>query len=274
MPIDHDAIEKYDVAFSFAGAQRDYVKKVKEALKEYSVSVFYDNDHQADLWGKNLFRYLDELYSEHATYCVVFVSKEYKERTWTIHESQAAQERMLFEYNDRTFQEYILPVRFDDTDIPGIRRTTGYIDAREVSPEELAYLIVQKLHKNIPCINDTNENISMLYAKIVNLIQKKINESGEYCFYTEKDYFRIGVVQAGSEKTIATFRLVSDLIQFYLNDEILENPVAIIFINRETPNKPLKIINRFCLSADFIEKNMTVKQLVNFLCTEVENNVR
>src|SRR3954466_14629611 len=42
-------------------------------------------------------------------------------------------------------EEYLLPVRFDDTAIPGIRPTTGYIDLRETSPKELADLITEKL---------------------------------------------------------------------------------------------------------------------------------
>ena len=90
---------QYDVAFSFAGAQRDYVEEVKNELEKYNVSVFYDNDNSVDLWGKNLYRYLDELYSKKARYCVMFISKEYAERPWTVHESQSAQERMFTDYN-------------------------------------------------------------------------------------------------------------------------------------------------------------------------------
>lgn len=47
-----DSQFQYDVTFSFAGAQRDYVEKVKESLKNYCISVFYDNDNNIDLWGK------------------------------------------------------------------------------------------------------------------------------------------------------------------------------------------------------------------------------
>ena len=41
--------------------------------------------------------------------------------------------------------EYILPARFDDTEIPGIRKTVGYIGLDEIGPEDLANLIIQKL---------------------------------------------------------------------------------------------------------------------------------
>jgi hypothetical protein len=40
---------------------------------------------------------------------------------------------------------YLLPVRLDDTELPGLRPTVAYIDARATSPEELTGLIQQKL---------------------------------------------------------------------------------------------------------------------------------
>jgi len=48
----------------------------------------------------------------------------------------------------RAFQEsreYILPARFDDTEIPGILKTVGYVSLKHKSPEELAMLIEKKL---------------------------------------------------------------------------------------------------------------------------------
>lgn len=39
----------------------------------------------------------------------------------------------------------ILPVRMDDTEIPGIPPTSGYLDARVLTPLKLAELIRQKV---------------------------------------------------------------------------------------------------------------------------------
>jgi len=41
--------------------------------------------------------------------------------------------------------EYILPARFDDTEIDGLRPTIGYLDLRALSPEELGRAILEKL---------------------------------------------------------------------------------------------------------------------------------
>ncbi len=70
----------------------------------------------------------------------MFVSKEYASKVWTTAERRSALARALEEK-----KEYILPARFDNTEIPGLRPTIGYIDLREKSPEQLVQLILQKL---------------------------------------------------------------------------------------------------------------------------------
>ena len=43
---------RWDVALSFAGAQRGYVEQVAEELWAQGVRCFYDADEQLELWGK------------------------------------------------------------------------------------------------------------------------------------------------------------------------------------------------------------------------------
>lgn len=134
------AKEKYNVALSFAGEQRVYVKEVAKILKEiYGLTVFFDEFESNNLWGKNLYEYLHEIYSEKAEYVIIFTSKEYKTKIWTNHERKAAQERALKEK-----KEYILPVKFDDTKIPGLPSTVGYLDASKLSPIEVAKTFAKK----------------------------------------------------------------------------------------------------------------------------------
>lgn len=81
-----------------------------------------------------------DVYQNQAQYTVMFISEAYRQKLWTNHERQSAQARAFQEA-----QEYILPARFDDTEIPGVLLTIGYIDLRERSPEQLASLITKKL---------------------------------------------------------------------------------------------------------------------------------
>jgi hypothetical protein len=102
--------------------------------------VFYDEYAQADLWGKDLYTHLDDIYQNAARFCVLFVSRHYARRVWTNHERESAQARAIREH-----REYILPARFDRTRIPGLRPTVGYVDASKLSSREVASLIVAKI---------------------------------------------------------------------------------------------------------------------------------
>ena len=86
---------RWDVALSFAGAQRDYVGRVAAALKARGVRCFYDADEQVRLWGTNLAEELSAIYAEQAVVVVVFISAEYATRDWTQLERRAALARAV-----------------------------------------------------------------------------------------------------------------------------------------------------------------------------------
>jgi hypothetical protein len=132
--------KEFEIALSFAGEDREYVDQVANLLKNSGIKVFYDLFEEANLWGKNLYSYLTEIYMNKAVYTIMFISDDYSKKLWTGHEREAMQAR-AFQEN----QEYILPVRFDETPIPGVLPTTGYIDISSKSPEELVKIIHKKL---------------------------------------------------------------------------------------------------------------------------------
>lgn len=132
----------YDVALSFAGEDRDYVEKVAKCLIAAKINVFYDKYEEAVLWGKDLYVHLQDVYRNKAKFCMMFLSASYAKKVWTNHERQAAQAR-AFEEN----REYILPVKLDDTEIPGILPTQGYVDGRVKTPEDICRLLLIKLGK-------------------------------------------------------------------------------------------------------------------------------
>jgi hypothetical protein len=130
----------YDVCLSFAGEDRVYVRQVADHLKASGVNVFFDEFEKTKLWGIDLYEHLDLIYSKLSRYCVIFCSKHYAKKLWTSHERKSAQAR-AFEENE----PYLLPVRFDNTEIPGIRRTIGYLDLRSIGPADLAKHIKVKV---------------------------------------------------------------------------------------------------------------------------------
>ena len=130
----------FDIALSFAGEDRSYVDSVAHALRDRGVKVFYDLFEEADLWGKDLYAHLSEVYQKRARFTVMFISDAYRRKLWTNHERRAAQARAFQEA-----QEYILPAKFDNTEIPGVLPTIGYVSLIGRAPAELASLIVKKL---------------------------------------------------------------------------------------------------------------------------------
>jgi hypothetical protein len=131
---------KYDVALSFAGEDRDYVEDVATYLQGWGIKVFYDKFLEDDLWGKNLYDHLQDIYKNKARYSILFISEHYKRKNWTNHERQSAQARAFKES-----QEYILPVRFDDTEIPGLQSTVGYLSALQYTPIDIAKIFLKKI---------------------------------------------------------------------------------------------------------------------------------
>jgi hypothetical protein len=131
---------QYDIALSFAGEDRNHAEAIAELLVSRNLKVFYDRYEQVELWGKDLYQHLQSVYRDKARYCVIFASRHYAEKLWTKHELRQAQARAFEES-----REYILPLRLDDTDIPGVNHTVGYIDLRTNEIEDIAHLICRKV---------------------------------------------------------------------------------------------------------------------------------
>ena len=138
-------MRKYDIALSFAGEDRKVVQGFAEALKDRGIKIFYDQFEQSTLWGKDLFQHLQTVYRDEAEFCIVFISENYAKKSWTKHEIHQAQSRSFV--NDG---EYILPVRLDDSDIPGLNPTIGYIDLRQFEISQLVDLTLEKIGKKSP----------------------------------------------------------------------------------------------------------------------------
>ncbi|MBU1935887.1 TIR domain-containing protein [bacterium] len=130
----------YDVALSFAGEDRKYAEELAQVLLDNDIKVFCDGFEKAELWGENLYDHLSTLYKLRAKYCIMFLSEHYANKLWTNHERKAAQSR-AFKDN----KAYILPIRLDKTEIPGVLETVGYVNWSQEGAKGIASLVLQKL---------------------------------------------------------------------------------------------------------------------------------
>jgi len=131
---------RWDVALSFAGAQRGYVGQVAAALKKLGVRCFYDADEQVRLWGMHLAEELPRIYARESAAVVVFISADYARGDWTRLERRAAFSRAVAGAG-----VYVLPARFDDSHLPGLLPDVVTVDLRRYTPEQFAGLIAEKV---------------------------------------------------------------------------------------------------------------------------------
>ena len=105
------------------------------------VAVFYDGFYAAQLWGKDLVEFFDDVYRRQSRFCVMFVSSEYCDRMWTVQERRSAQARALEERG----REYLLPIRVENVELPGLLPTVGYVSIDEYPIEKIARLLIEKV---------------------------------------------------------------------------------------------------------------------------------
>lgn len=136
------ALPEYDVAMSYASEDRAYVHQVATALKGRQITVFdyRDQEQAVATWGMDLHQCLSDIYSKLARYTVAFISEHYVRKGWTMHEMRSAQKSGFFAQ-----RPYILPARFDNTEVPGLSPELVYASLSEMTAEELAAKIAKKV---------------------------------------------------------------------------------------------------------------------------------
>ena len=108
----HQGKKQFDLALSFASENRELVESVATELRSRGIGVFYDKFEQIEMWGKDLYEHLEEVYHTSCRYCVMFVSAAYLEKKWTKHERRVIQSRLIEE------DKFLLPVILEACELP------------------------------------------------------------------------------------------------------------------------------------------------------------
>jgi hypothetical protein len=116
-------------------------EELKDLLNHKNIKVFLDAYTSRELWGE-IVDHLVNLYARKAQYCVLLISKNYPLKTWTETERTSARESAL-----RDAEKYILPLRLDDTNVPGVEEVKGYRDLREHSLETIVNWLEEELRE-------------------------------------------------------------------------------------------------------------------------------
>jgi hypothetical protein len=146
--------EKFLVAFSFAGEQRDLVRAIAEAVEKKvgSNNVFFDEWFEHYIAGHDADLKLLEIYGEQCELVVVCISERYGGKPWTQAEHEAVRARVMKSRgsSDKHQQLAILPIRVGEGDVKGIPFTVIGPDVRDRPPDKTADLIVNRLRLIVP----------------------------------------------------------------------------------------------------------------------------
>src|SRR5262245_9495885 len=134
--------KRFQVALSFAGEHRNFVAGVAEHLRRNlgQNHVFYDRYYEAELARPNLDTYLINIYREQADLIAIFLCANYTQKAWC-----GLEWRVVRDILKGRRDSEIMPFKFDDVFIEGLLSIDGYIDIDHRAPEEVAYLILQRI---------------------------------------------------------------------------------------------------------------------------------
>lgn len=215
---------QYDFAFSFAGEDRALVEQIKEGLQGFT--VFYDNDHQGELCGKDLYKYFRKLYSQNCKYVVCFLSKYYRKKIWTTVEFTAIKERLI-----ATFfaSDFLIPIVLDEEGLPeDIPSFIGFY--KHVSVEQTIILLKSKYRDSL---NEDYylDNIKNFRDYLLQEITKRITINGIWANHCG-DYIRI--VKNDNE------------LLFFLIPESFSNLPCLLLYEGKRENPPAAMITWTC----------------------------
>jgi hypothetical protein len=145
---DRDFPERFSVSFSFAGSERQLVKKIAEAVEKRlgRSTVFLDEWYQGAIAGSDADLRLQSIYLNSAL-VVVCISGKYDDRPWTKMEHAAIRARQMASYAEADAAKAgpILPLRVGDGNVEGVLLNAIVPDVRDNPVDQTADIIVSRL---------------------------------------------------------------------------------------------------------------------------------
>jgi hypothetical protein len=116
--------KRFRIALSFPGEHRPFVQQIAERLARHvgRDRVLYDQYYEAEFARPNLDTYLQRLYHDESDLIAVFLCADYERKEWC-----GLEWRALGDLIKRRQACAIMPLRLDDTEIPGLFSTDGYV---------------------------------------------------------------------------------------------------------------------------------------------------
>src|SRR5215204_842824 len=137
--------KRFRIAFSFAGEKRDFVKEVAAILARRfgEERILYDKFHQGEFSRGDLAFYLPDLYEGDSDLVVAVFCSDYETKEWCGLEWNA-----IFGLLKKRNASEVMLTRFERVEGKGLRGLAGYTDLDELTPEQAASVILERLAFN------------------------------------------------------------------------------------------------------------------------------
>jgi TIR domain len=140
---------RFEVAFSFAGPHHEKVRDIAElvATKLGRERVFFDEWYEHEILGDDMDALLQRFYLQESLFVLADLSDDYAGRPWCQAEARAIR-ALRFEIDparNETQRLRLLNVRFGPGEVPGIFKTTAYLDGMNKTAQQCADLILKRL---------------------------------------------------------------------------------------------------------------------------------
>jgi len=157
---------EFDYAISFSGAEREIARQITLALQTRGLKIFFDENFENELIGKDGVDYLNDIFFRKSKYCIGLLSKSYEESAWTQLERRAIQAREFI-----TEPGYLIPVLIDNFHPDWLLPTRIYFDLSKKGVDKLVDILVIKITNSTldlsnPGYKEDTQSISSQYKLI------------------------------------------------------------------------------------------------------------
>ena len=130
-PMKMESTKRFRIALSFPGEKRSFVAQVAEALAVQfgRDRVLYDQWYEHEFAIVDLDTHLQRIYHDESDLIAVFLCTDYERKEWCGLEWRAIRDLIK-----RRQTKDVIPLRFDNTEIPGLFSTDGYVWIGDRSP--------------------------------------------------------------------------------------------------------------------------------------------
>lgn len=220
---------RFRIALSFPGPHRPFVERVAENLLN-AVSkdgILFDKWHRAEFARPRLNVYLPELYRTQSDLIVVFLGSDYARARWC-----GLEWRAVMDIIQNADDARIMLLRFDDGKVPGVYDGDGYIDIKNLQPEDVASEILQRLSinkgdtsridvseddqsskiggaTNLEKATPTPDNDSL--SELIAELEGQVRRLDEDVFIEAWNLLKLGVVDGGDPRKTFTKEILGDL---------------------------------------------------------------